>query len=248
MKHIILRSLKKCLNRFFIFIETILKIFITYHTRPKYTDSIKYKTFYYNNIDFQTLAIVMQGPLILKDNFTIETLKLYRNFFPTVKIILSTWDTEDEEYVNKVRKLNIIVLQNKKPALAGIANINLQIASSTTGINHAKKLGCKYVLKTRTDQRIYSDHFLQFIYASLKKFPLTHRSAQKERIIAFNLNTFMFRPYSVSDMINFGHVDDMIKYWCLEYDTRGLEDLPVSNTLIGWSKQRLAEVYFVTSF
>ena len=27
---------------------------------------------------------------------------------------------------------------------------------------------------------------------------------QKERIIAFNLNTFMYRPFSVSDMINFG--------------------------------------------
>ena len=58
----------------------------------------------------------------------------------------------------------------------------------------------------------------------------------------------MYRPFSVSDMINFGNIEDMVKYWCLELDSRSIDDLPSPSSLIEWSKQRLAEVYFLTSF
>ena len=49
-------------------------------------------------------------------------------------------------------------------------------------------------------------------------------------------------------MINFGHINDMIKYWCVKQDDRTPEQLIETNTLLDWSKQNLAEVYFVSSF
>ena len=54
------------------------------------------------------------------------------------------------------------IIKNSKPDYSGIANINFQIESTKNGILKAKKLGLKYCLKTRTDQRIYRHDFILF--------------------------------------------------------------------------------------
>ena len=230
------------------FLEKRSKVFLTYHARPKRSDDVIIQSTCSNSLDLKKIAIVVQGPLILEDDLTLETIKLYREHFPSSKIILSTWEDEHAETIHAIEQLNVDIVKSRKPLIFGVANVNLQIASTSAGIKHAISAACEYVLKTRTDQRIYSSQAIHFCYLNLKRFPLQNKKGQRERIIAFNLNTFMFRPYSVSDMINFGHIDDMVKYWCIEFDPRKLKDLPPQNTPLEWSKQKLAEVYFISSF
>ena len=57
-------------------------------------------------ISTDRFAIVMQGPLIVDSNFTVETLKLYRHNFPEAIIILSTWMINDD-IVKLLKKDNI---------------------------------------------------------------------------------------------------------------------------------------------
>lgn len=238
----------KLLNIFLYFFEKIFKNNLTFHIRPKLEKNITINSSYVSNNKSELMGIVMQGPLILEDSYTLETLKLYKKLFASSRIILSTWNTEDSSTLEAIKLLEIEIILNKKPIFSGIANVNFQIASTSSGIIKANELGCTYVLKTRTDQRIHSSTALDFCYSSVKKFPLLVKNNQKERIISFNLNTFMFRPYSISDMVNFGNIEDMMKYWCIDLDTRKLDDLPEPKTLIEWSTQRLAEVYFVSCF
>jgi hypothetical protein len=242
------RIKNKIIEYFYEFLEKFIDVFVTYHGRPKQSHDVIVKNSYSLSLDSLQTGIVIQGPLILEDNFTIETIKLYKKIFPIIPIILSTWSDEDASTLDAIEELNIEVIKNEKPLIAGISNINLQIASSSAGISHARQLGCQYVLKTRTDQRIYSAQAIHFCYFALKTFPLINNNGQRERIVAFNLNTFLYRPYSISDMLNFGHIEDMEKYWCVEFDLRQLQSLPHTNTFLGWSKQKIAEVHFVVSF
>jgi hypothetical protein len=232
-------------------LSKISNYFITFHTRPKFSKDITVK--FHKNLEFvnknKSVAIVIQGPVIIKDNFTAETLKLYIKLFQEHKLILSTWSDSDSSILEDIKKLGIEIVLNIKPKNHGISNVNLQIVSTSAGIKRAKELGCEYVLKTRSDQRIYSSLAISLCFFFIKKFPLSAKYKQSERLVSFNFNTFKFRPYSISDMINFGHINDMIKYWCIELDERlQSESIAKGRNFLEWSKLRHSEVYFVTSF
>ncbi len=66
------------------------------------------------------IAIVVQGPIIIKNDFTFETLKLYINIFPNAIVILSTWDDQSVRVISKIRDLGIRVIINKYPKYSGI--------------------------------------------------------------------------------------------------------------------------------
>jgi len=246
-----LKIIKLMRHKFIEFLYGLIELFsdnfITYHSRPKLSCNVADEPFQVNSPDSHKCAIVLQGPLISKNNFTLETVNLYKKHFPQSCIILSTWSDENVTTIKNLEKLNIVLIKNEKPSFAGQSNVNFQIESSSVAVKHAKKLGFKYVLKTRTDQRVYSTQVLNFCLNTLKKFPLIEKKYQIERIIAFNLNTFIYRPYSISDMINFGHVDDMEKYWSPKFDLRKIE-APKASNFLDWSTQRYAEVHFATSF
>ena len=135
------------------------------------------------------------------------------------------------------------VLQNEKPKELGQQNINLQLVSSLAGVRKAKELGAEYVLKTRTDQRMYGPNAMEFLWSALQAFPLKETSQQKKRIVGVSLNSFKYRQYGISDMNIFGSVEDMERYWSAPHDalgddTTGPKSLPV----------HLPEVYLVASF
>ena len=137
--------------------------------RPiKFKDKIFTNKFKNSLDDF---AIIIQGPLDLKHNFTFETLKYYKLNYDC-KIILSTWEGENNKILNEIKKLDIEVLINKKPNTSGWGNINYQTLSTYNAIKHAKLLGKKYVAKTRTDTRIYSIDSLFYCSHLLRSYEL----------------------------------------------------------------------------
>lgn len=240
--------LEKILNKILGYINRYFDQFFTFHSRPKRAQKILITSPTYIDQDFEKIAIVIQGPLILESDFTLETIKLYRKNFPENILILSTWDDADPKTIGKIKDLGIEIILANKPDNAGISNVNYQIVSSSNGVNRARELNCSYILKSRSDQRIYSNQAVRFCYSAIKQFPLLGKSDQLERIIAFDLNTFKYRPYSISDMINFGNTNDMTKYWCIELDNRSKDSLVSTTSLMDWSKEKYAEVYFVSSF
>lgn len=205
----------KFIRHFFRNFSEISDNFLTYHFRPKFFKDMHLK----NNInDKEKVAILLQGPIIFEDNFTEETIKIYKKNFPRAIIILSTWEDHKEKIYKNFSNLGIFLIFNKKPKFSGPkidkftnSNINYQITSTKSGISLAKKHRVKYILKTRTDFRLYSNNCLNYLLNLLKIFP-SENNLQKCRIIGTNF-TLKYRMYGLSDTLLFGNINDINKYF-----------------------------------
>ncbi|MCB1166844.1 MAG: hypothetical protein KDK37_10440 [Leptospiraceae bacterium] len=235
------RVLKKLIRSALEALEKKNASFATYHFRPqKAADCHFIPVRGHSNT-----GIVMQGPPLFDDEFTIQTLQLYRQMYPDCRIILSTWNDVPKEWLQQAENLSVDVCLNRKPERTGIANLNFQIASSRAGIEKARSLGLKHILKTRTDQRFYCPDTLNLLHAILNKYAPASLGASA-RILAVSLNSFRFRPYSVSDMFLFGTIEDQERFWSAPLDPReGKPDFP---TLGSWSRAEMAEVYLVANY
>lgn len=194
------------------------RVFATYHSRPMNSSSVGTQSDKVANQ--KQLAIVIQGPITRENDFTLETVKIYKKHFSDAIIILSTWEDALPVIIKQFEKLGIPVLLNKKPDYAGISNINFQIVSSRNGIRKARELGAEYALKLRTDQRIYAPNVADYLYNITEVFPVREGYSQKKRIVGMSLNTFKYRMYGLSDMLIYGHIDDMMLYWDVSLDQR----------------------------
>jgi len=172
------------------------------------------------NHAFDDTAIVIQGPIAYDDNYTVETFKLYRSIYPNVPIVVSTWKDEATNAFRKECKENsIVLLENEQPKpIPG--NMNLQLVSSLQGVKYVKEnTSAKFVLKTRTDQRINYFSFLVYFKNLLETFP-PKGDKLHERIIflgSFIVKSFHFHPH---DFISFGHVEDIFKLYDITLDDK----------------------------
>ena len=168
------------------------------------------------------IAIIIQGPIINNFNFTIETINFYLQNYPHSPIIVSTWEGDAKKLKNifkKVLNKKIYLILNKIPVYAGYKNINLQAVSTKNAINFAKKLRYKYVLKTRSDIRIYSKNFDEYLLNLIKFYKLNHKTKkQKERIVSTSF-TLRYRLYGVSDLVMFGNTNDLYNYFDVVTDS-----------------------------
>jgi|TARA_B110000908_G_C10267599_1_gene466030 hypothetical protein len=156
-------------------------------------------------------AILMQGPIIQKNDFTIETLKFYRLLYPNARLVLSTWNTEDKVTLEKIKNIGIEVVASEVPEVLGKSNVNLQLKSTNAGLSSLGK-HTKYILKTRTDQRIYSsDDWLRYLAEECELS--TPEAGLERKLIVCNLNMYRSRKYLVSDMFMFGRAKDISLFW-----------------------------------
>lgn len=241
----------------FVFLEQLVaamqnsaQTFITYQQRPQRATSIR--TSSQSESQLPQLAIVIQGPIITDNSFTLETVKLYKQHFPNALIILSTWSDEQQSAVSLIEILDKQVLLNAKPDYAGISNINLQIVSTKAGVIKAKELGAKYVLKTRTDQRMYAPNIEEYLFNIIQLFPINLNGCkQHKRIVGMSVNTFKYRMYGLSDMFTYGQIDDMIMYWDVELDNRKFSYYERQQAVVtprSFAHWRICEVYLATEF
>lgn len=213
MKHVsALVSVKEKLFSLWRVIDKMRGQVTTVHRRPMYAKD--YALVRDASPDTERLAVVLQGPITKEANFTVETIKFYRRIFPGTTLIVSTWDDEDADYIERLRKEGAEVLLNKKPDYAGPSNINFQITSTRTGMKRAKEIGADYVIKNRTDQRVYNPNSRKFLFNLLQAFPLTHTyPIQKQRTVHLCFATFKYKLYHASDTFMFGTVDDLSLYF-----------------------------------
>ncbi len=218
--------------------------FFSLHRRPVLARDIAAKKYQQALLD--KTAIVIQGPLIDKFSFTMETIKLYKRIFPELLLIVSTWKNEDSELIKKIRKLkDVELVLSKTPKVSGPAHFNYQLISSKNGIIKAKQQGADFVVKTRSDQRIYNPASVNCLYY-LSQFPIKSKYKQKSRLVTIDLDTFKYRPYGLSDMLIAGNTDDVLQYFSAPHDRR--KKMPVSKSQLDFAKKRICETRFSTYF
>ncbi len=207
-------------------IDATTSNFSSISLRPKNSSDIIVKNEEQNS-DPDT-AIIIQGSLYNLENFVLETIKTYNKIFPSSDIFLSVWEDElKKNFINKLEnKANIII--NKKPNNYKF-NVDLQILSTAKAIKKIKSLGKRYCLKTRTDCRIYKDNSLSFLKFLLKTFPSSDQKKTKERIISCSIDTRKYRVYGLSDILLFGNINDLEKYFIEEYYENSLKKYNFGN-------------------
>lgn len=167
------------------------------------------------------IAVVLQGPLDLVDNFTLNTVRYYLNELKIDFVIVSTWIDENKEELRKMEDLGAIVIRSKYPQCPGIGHSNYQIASFQAGLKAALDSGANYICKTRTDQRLYNEFSFEFMQNLLVQFPVNSACNLKKRIIALGDHSgSMFFPYYISDFLYFGTREDMRYFLDIPLDTR----------------------------
>lgn len=195
-----------------------------------------------------SLCIVIQGPIVKENDFTLETCKIYKKIFNNSEtIILSTWDTEDKKYLKNFEAIGVKVLLSKAPDFAGRANLNYQILSTMKGLKEGEKLGCEYAIKTRTDQRFYSTDLSRDLFNLLKIYPPSPNYNMHSRLVALSFNSFKYRYYGISDMFLFGNTQDMLKYWNSPLDTKKYEEYKTIKQKDLW-QQYCSETYIASHF
>jgi len=242
-----------------IYLKYVLKIILVFFKGQYYFNFRLFKKKATNKSDSSIFrvksrglfAIVIQGPIIEKSDFTLETIKSYRYFYPNAIIIFSTWKV-GSDIIEKFKDLDVHLIQNRYPDYYGISNINLQLVTTQSGVQLAKELGAEYVLKTRSDQRIYHPGFAAYLNSLIDAFPLCGSIVgQKKRIVGISLNTFKFRLYGLSDHFIYGYIDDVLLYFDVELDCRKFtpEDIVnFSSTYRQFSLSRICEIYLCSNF
>lgn len=222
--------------------------YYTYARRPINVKNVNYRSPSYSS---KEIAIVLQGQIIVKDHFTLQTVELYHRLYPESIIIVSTWDNENAEELALIKKIhNTHIVKSVYPSVSGHGHINYQRLNSMNGILKAKELGCKYVLKSRTDQRLYANNVILFFKELIEKYPLTINCNAKGRIAVCSLSTLKDRLYNICDMLLFGYIEDMLKYFSPAEAPEFIEgSLPDENIdPIGFAKARPGEIYFATHY
>ncbi len=236
----------------FKFIFKRLEFFLTYFLSLKtrkiiFSDDYLIKYYeVYSDID-DKFGIIMQGQIIIENNFTYNTLKLYRYKYPRIRIVLSTWLGQDKEVISSIRKLGINVIENVMPKNRGVVNVNLQIFSTKAAIIELKKFNVNYILKVRSDQRNYiNTDFLSYMRNLQITFPL-RKSNLSSRLIIISANTFRSRLYGVTDMLMFGQIEDMEKFWCIPLEKNNVFSSQFPEP-VDYMKNEVGEGYLIKHF
>jgi hypothetical protein len=160
-------------------------------------------------------TFIIQGPILnLKHlKYFIKNLNVIRDIFPGARVVISTY-TQYRILAHKIPielydKL-ILIDENLFSS-----NFERQVASTHYGISAAKKYKTKFILKMRTDQIIYHPGSLDIFEAMLKIYK-DSAGKGKHSLVASSYNSWLYRPFGVSEMLMAGYFNDMRKYW--EYD------------------------------
>lgn len=224
--------------------------FYTYHYRPKKADEV-------NNFvpeSMPNVGIVIQGPIKKEDDFTIETIKLYQKYYPDSPIFVSIWDTELDADIAQFKTLcgedRVVISHFEK----GDKSHNYQIVTAGAGIKKAYESGCEYIMKTRTDQRLYAPQVLSSMVRLIHTFPVKISSKVKGRLICNGMGTFGDRLYNLADMFVFGASEDVLRYFTCPKDERDLSDLKKIEYInhlqyeAEYSKWRTGEIWFASHY
>ncbi len=231
--------------------------FCTYKLRPKNADAVVSSDIK-SKSDYSEFAIVLQGLIETNNDFTYQNVLYYQKMYPDVHIIISTWDYTDEKLIERFKSIGCEIVLSKDVPVCGTGNVNYQICTSLAGIRRAKELGATYVLKNRSDLRLYRDGALNFMKGLIANYPVKtdNKYGLKGRIITQGGNPGqMFIPYWLQDFMYFGYTDDLLNLFEIKFSEQAIHSTPkylrekydvvTGDTL---REEQTPEIYIIKSF
>lgn len=212
------------------------KTYVFYQIKPKDTTEVPILSGLEQSHSF---AIVLQGPICMKDDMTYNTVRFYKQTYPHAVIIVSTWNDEIPENTIRLVELGAIVVRNEKPSHNGFMNVNYQLTNSLAGVKKAKELGCEFAVKTRTDQRVCKPFVFDAMLSAIQLVP-TSSEKQNGRLVTLGTGMGMFVPYYISDFMYLGYTEDLIKLFSIPLDVR-VNDINIQRNLGNLSRRQLSE-------
>lgn len=198
------------------------------------------------HLEFKT-AIILQGPISRKKKFTLKIVEFYLLNYQDLEVILSTWEDQDtSDFIDLSTTGRLHFVKSEYPEFPGISNINLQITSTQAGLEFAKTLGVKRVIKSRTDQGLVG----AFALSSIEKYFEYFRTQDFDPIVALDRNSFLYRLYGISDMFQYSTTDTLILFWNVPIDSRNFEDVFNSSPkdIFDYAVRNTGETYLVTKY
>lgn len=198
-------------------------------------------------------AILLQGPVV--PEVTETALRFYASRYPNDMIVLSTWDDTPAPELERLAPLADAVVTSPVPAVPGPQNRNLQGVSTLAGLERLAALGVETVLKTRTDTLAAASDLLARGEALLAAHPLGRQGRAMglgRRLAICERFTFRYLPYTMSDIVMFGGLEDQRAYWAAPPDPRRFS--PYTPEWRSKSYRAFAqaagtpEIHFLTSF
>ncbi len=170
------------------------------------------------NDEIQKWCVVFQGKIYNFEfaEYLEETLLHIRNQIPKIEIIVATY--EDENFVRLksfclINNISIVVVEDvgslPPPYPQSLCQ---QIESSFVGLKMAQELGYENSIKIRVDQRIDVLMSILLVSQYFESFPSRNQETLN-RIWGTSYNTYLHQPLALSDMVQFGKTNDLLKYW-----------------------------------
>ena len=167
----------------------------------------------YRNSDF---GITVHGKIV-DNNFLHTSLIRLRKLCPDSPIVLSTYRNDlTQETRELCGSQGIVVVEC--PELDELpppfhANLARSVASAFYGISEVQKMGATWAMKLRVDQEITQIKGVKFVEGLLQGNILS--GANSNRVIGTSYNSFKNLPLFLSDMLHFGDIQTLLKYWDL---------------------------------
>lgn len=170
-------------------------------------------------------GIVLQGALSgdSTSKYLRETLGIIRKIYPEISIVLSSYrDTYEQQLKLIGMEYSCEVVLSNDPGRVESPfspNIVRQIVSTYSGLEYLYRQEKIKAIKIRFDQRITEPQFLsnvENIYALIRNL----NGIIKKPILVTSMNSYVSIPGFASDMMHFGYIENMLKYW----DPTGLEN------------------------
>lgn len=231
--------------------------FCTYKMRPKYADCVEVSNIK-SKTNYSQFAIVLQGLIETNYDFTYQSVLYYQKLYPGVHIIISTWEYIDKRVINRFKAVGCEIVLSKEIQVCGTGNVNYQICTSLAGIKRAKELGALYVLKNRSDLRLFRFGALNFMKSLISNYPIesNNKYGLRGRIVTQGGNPGqMFIPYWLQDFIYFGFTDDLLNLFDIKYSELMIHSTPnylreKYNVVTGDTlrEEQTPEIYIVKTF
>lgn len=220
--------------------------YLTFHLRPK-----KFEDFYLEStceIE-DKIGIVIQGPIRENFDFLKNSIKIYEKIFKNSYIIISTWDTENQNQINSLSSDKVHIIFNKEPKKS-ISNVDHQTLSTYEGLRYLLNKNIKYALKTRADIRINKNNLESFLISLIKHFKIRKENKLiNSRIIVPSINTYKYRLYSLTDIVMFGEITDLILYFDKEPYEKGLQKFNIKkNSILMNETPVVAEIFLCARY
>ena len=162
--------------------------------------------------EFSNWTIVIQGPINSKVelDYLKNNLDFLKSNYPGVKIVISSY-FQCEDYIDQIASNfydhKILLDSNNYKN-----NFERQVASTFAGLEQSLNWGTPFSIKLRTDQKLRNPANLKLFEILLEEFKDAKTDSQT-RIIFGSYNSWLYRPFGLSDMFTAGSTDELCKYW-----------------------------------